>query len=217
MLKKKFNKKIFKKENETLKEETAIKEPINSHRDNDYIERHDEKKDKWYIKVTIMTFVLAALFSTISEFTVSKSGIIIAILLLLFLIILSILFDGIAVATTSCDISLIMALAARKVPHTKQAILLVKNAGKVANVCADVIGDICGIISGACGSTIISQLLENSNEPRQMFYAIIMSSVIAALTVGGKGSVKKTAIKNSKEFVMVTARILSLIYKAKKK
>ena len=162
-------------------------------------------------------FVLAALFSTISEFTVSKSGIIIAILLLLFLIILSILFDGIAVATTSCDISLIMALAARKVPHTKQAILLVKNAGKVANVCADVIGDICGIISGACGSTIISQLLENSNEPRQMFYAIIMSSVIAALTVGGKGFVKKTAIKNSKEFVMVTARILSLIYKAKKK
>ena len=110
-----------------------------------------------------------------------------------------------------------MALAARKVPHTKQAILLVKNAGKVANVCADVIGDICGIISGACGSTIISQLLENSNEPRQMFYAIIMSSVIAALTVGGKGFVKKTAIKNSKEFVMVTARILSLIYKAKKK
>ena len=164
-----------------------------------------------------MTFILAALFSTISEFTVTKSGIIIAILLLLFLIILSILFDGIAVAATSCDISLIMALAARKVPYTKQAILLVKNAGKVANVCADVIGDICGIISGACGSTIISQLLENSNEPRQMFYAIIMSSVIAALTVGGKGFVKKTAIKNSKEFVMVTARILSIIYKAKKK
>ncbi len=217
MLKKKFNKKLFRKKNTSLNEETPIREINGSHRDNDNIERHEDKKDKWYIKVTIMTFILAALFSTISEFTVTKSGIIIAILLLLFLIILSILFDGIAVAATSCDISLIMALAARKVPYTKQAILLVKNAGKVANVCADVIGDICGIISGACGSTIISQLLENSNEPRQMFYAIIMSSVIAALTVGGKGFVKKTAIKNSKEFVMVTARILSIIYKAKKK
>ena len=156
------------------------------------VAQHDNtKKDRWYIKITITTFILAVVFSTISEFTVSKSGIIIAILLLLFLIVLSILFDGIAVATTSCDISLIMALLARGVPYSKQAIMLVKNAGKVSNICADVIGDICGIISGACGATIIAQLLENSNEPKQIFYAIIMSSVIAALTVGGKGFVKK--------------------------
>lgn len=173
----------------------------------------DKKKNFWAVKITIITFFLAIAISFVSEMTISNTETVVAILLLLFLILLSILCDAIAVATTSCDISPLMAMASRKVPYAKQAIALVKNAEKVSNICADVIGDICGIISGACGAAIVVKIAQGND----YIISIVMSSIVAALTVGGKAFMKKFAIKNSRDFVMFTARMISVFYKGEKK
>jgi CBS domain containing-hemolysin-like protein len=173
------------------------------------------KKYIWTLKITIVTFFLAAFFSFITEITSSKTNIIIASLLLILLILLSILFDAIAVSVTSCDLAPLLALASRKVPASKIAIKLVKNAEKVSNICGDVIGDICGIISGACGFAIISRLIMIAPNFNQLVLNIIISSIVAALTVGGKSYLKVAAINNSKEMVMFFSRLLNIFIKDK--
>ena len=173
----------------------------------------------WTIKITLITFFLTVIFSCVSDSTMSKSNILVAFFIVLFLIIISIIFDGIGVAVTSCDIAPLYAMAARKVPGSKIAISLVKNADKVSNICADVIGDICGIISGACCVVIVSKIIENvtalSGSIYENLITVGISSIVAALTVGGKALGKNIAINNSREFIMSVARILAIFKKEK--
>ena len=63
------------------------------------------------------------------------------------------------VAATSSEEKTFHSMASRRVPGAKEAIWLLKNAEKVASLCNDVVGDICGVISGATGATISVQLI----------------------------------------------------------
>ncbi len=180
--------------------------------------RKSKKPNLWPLKITIITFLLSLFFSFISEITTKRSNVVIAGLLLVLLILISIIFDGIGVSVTSCDLAPLNAMAAKKVPHAKVAIKLVKNAEKVNNICADVIGDICGIVSGACGSALVVKIIEMTrSDSHQFIIAILVSAFIAAMTVGGKAFEKAIAIKNSQEFVMFTARIIGIFYHPDKK
>ena len=180
--------------------------------------RKSKKPNLWPLKITIITFLLSLFFSFISEITTKRSNVVIAGLLLVLLILISIIFDGIGVSVTSCDLAPLNAMAAKKVPHAKVAIKLVKNAEKVNNICADVIGDFCGIVSGACGSALVVKIIEMTrSDSHQFIIAILVSAFIAAMTVGGKAFEKAIAIKNSQEFVMFTARIIGIFYHPDKK
>lgn len=169
----------------------------------------------WTIKITIITFFLAAVFSLVSNIITSKTGLVIASLMTLFLIVIAIISDGIAIAVTSCDLAPLLALASRKIKGSKIAIKLVKNSEKVASICADVIGDICGIISGACSIIIVAKILELAQDASEYWVTIFLSSLIAAITVGGKSYLKIIAIKNSKEMVMFIAKVLSIFTRDK--
>ncbi len=172
-----------------------------------------KKRNLWAIKITIVTLCLSLVFSFITEITASKANILIAMLLLILLIIINIVFDGIGIAAASCEVAPLLSMSARKVPGAKIAVLLVKNAEKVSNICADVIGDICGIVSGACSVTIIAKIIFDN--PNTYLYNIVLSSLVAAFTVGGKAFVKKIAIKNSKELIMFASRVIGIFYKPK--
>lgn len=169
-----------------------------------------KKRNLWSIKITVISLFLSAFISFISEMTASSSNIIVTVLLLMFLILASILSDGIGVAATSCDLTPFVSMASRKVYGAKTAIWLVKNNEKVANVCNDVIGDIFGIISGACSAAIVVKIVTILEPGWQRWLTIGISSVVAALTIGGKAFLKNIAISNSKEFVLFIARILAL-------
>ena len=168
----------------------------------------------WVIKITIFTFFGAVICSFISQITTAKSDIIISIMLLSFMILVSIIFDGIGLSVASCSDTDIKKYA-RYTKQYKIAQYLIKNAEKVNNICADVIGDMCGILSGACGASIVVQLNLHSNGGH--WITIIISSVIAAITVGGKASLKKVAVKNSAEFVFMSARIIGIFITKKRK
>ena len=171
----------------------------------------------WVIKVTLLTFCLTAAFTFLSDFAVGGSTLVVAILIVLLLIIINILFDVVAVAVTSCDIAPISAMSARKVPGSKTAMKLVKNANKVSSICADVIGDICGIVSGACGVVIVTKILSSGIGISETILTLAISSIIAAFTVGGKAFGKKLAITHSRELVMFTAKILAIFCERKRK
>jgi len=87
-----------------------------------------------------------------------------------------------------------------------------KNASKVSSFCCDVIGDICGIISGSAGVTIVALLIKLT-AINELIISLIVPSLISALTIGGKALGKNFAMKKSTEVVSVVAKTLSIFSK----
>ena len=167
----------------------------------------------WTIKITVISFLITVLFSCLSEITANYSSLLVAIFVIIILITVNILFDGIAVAVTSCELAPFLSMASKKVPASRTAIFLVNNAEKVSNICADVIGDVCGIISGACSAAItVKMLLDPSFD---FWVSVLINAIIAALTIGGKEFGKFIAVKHNKEYIMFVAKIVSIFRKEK--
>ncbi|MBQ2714332.1 MAG: DUF21 domain-containing protein [Clostridia bacterium] len=199
------------KEKSNRTEKSSEKETSSVPRPAERFEKKSKKQNQkiWGIKVTVLTFLLTVVFTFLSDIAVGNSTLVVAILIVLLLVVVNILFDAVAIAVTSCDVAPLSAMSARKVPGSKTALNLVKNANKVSSICADVIGDICGIVSGACGIVIVSKIMEATTTFSESLLTVLVSSVVAAMTVGGKAFCKKLAMTHSKELVMFTAKILS--------
>jgi CBS domain containing-hemolysin-like protein len=102
-----------------------------------------------------------------------------------------------------------LAMASKKVKGAKKAIKLLKNANKVSSFCQDIMGDICGIISGAAGTTAVVVIAGNADATTLLIVSTIISGLIAALTIAGKAATKKIAMKNSTPIIIFVGRILS--------
>ena len=168
----------------------------------------------WAIKITIIVLGTAFFVSFLTEITATHAGVVISFLVLIFLVLISIAFDAIGVAATSCDPAPLLSMAARKVAGAKNAVMLVKDAGKVSSICGDVIGDMCGIISGACSAAIIIKLV--ADNPNAFWFSMVMTSVIAAVTIGGKAFFKSVAINNSRDIMLFAGRVVGIFYRPKK-
>ena len=172
--------------------------------------KNHKKKNIWPVRVLLLTLTLAFLFSLVSELVMGNTPLVIAYLLIIFIIILSVIFDMIGTAAASCDIQPFLSMSARKVKGSKTAVKLVQNAEKVASVCADIIGDICAIISGACGAAIV---IKQFADGTSIFISVLFSAVIAAFTVFGKSLGKSYAINNSNKIIFAVAKVLSVFKK----
>lgn len=162
---------------------------------------------KWGITISIVTFLLSLFFSFISNTAVNGLEIIPAIVILLAVIGLGIIFDLIATAVTVAKEEEFHAMAAKKQKGAKKAIKLIRNSPRVANFCADVIGDICGVLSGAVGAIIALKLTETYGMSDACQY--IISALVASLTVGGKAFTKEIAKKNSTKILSLVSKVLS--------
>lgn len=174
-----------------------------------------KKKNNWPLIVTILAFFISLLFSFISESIMPKVGIIIGIIILILFILIGIIFDMIGVAVTSSNEEPLHAMSSKKIKGAKKAVSFKKNADKVSSFCNDVIGDICGIISGSAGVTVAISLSNRFN--LNLFWtSLIVTALIAAFTIGGKAFCKKIALLNSHKIVYMTAKIISKLEKKKK-
>ena len=171
------------------------------------------KNDKsWIIKITIFAFLMSLVFSFLSDLALSKTNIIVGIIVLCLFIFLGVIFDIVGVSITSVDISPFNAMSSRKVKGSSTAVKLIKSADKVSSFCNDVIGDICGIISGAA-ATIIAVSLANKLSVNSLYITLIITSLTAALTIGGKAIGKGIAIKKNVIIIKRFARVLSIFQK----
>lgn len=173
-----------------------------------------ERKEKklinysWIIKISIMAFIISLVFSALSESIIPNVNAGFAILILLIFIAIGIIFDMIGVAVTSSDEVPLHSMNARKVKGAKMAVYLKKNADKVSSFCNDVIGDICGIVSGSVGVAIASSLSYLFSLPL-FVTSLLVTAIIAALTIGGKAMFKGIAIQKSNQILYGFAKFLS--------
>ncbi len=164
---------------------------------------------KWVLRTAAMTFVLAVVFSIVSETLIRRVNIVAAFLLLLLIIFIGVFFDAIGIAVAAGDERPFHAMASAKIPRAKYALRLIKNASQVSNFCNDVIGDIAGIISGATIGIIMS-FIENTALPTE-YHSVMMiafSGLVASLTVGGKAIGKDVAMSRSKDVIDIASRVL---------
>ena len=142
-----------------------------------------KKRNNWPLIVTILAFTISLLFSFMSESVMPKVGIIVGIMILILFIFIGIIFDMIGVAVTSSNEEPLHAMSSKKIKGAKKAVSFKKNADKVSSFCNDVIGDICGIISGSAGVSVARGLASTFN--LNIFYTgLIVTALLVALSFG---------------------------------
>ena len=176
---------------------------------------HKKEKNKaigWVLTIFTVTILVSAVISLVSEEVMAGSGTLVACLILLAIVLVGILFDIIGVAVTSADEKPFNSMAARKVPGAKEAIRLLRNAERVSSICNDVIGDICGVVSGAASATIAARILANFEFSWPRIVTLVMSALVAGLTVGGKAMCKGLAINSNTKIVHTVGKVLHFFY-----
>lgn len=169
---------------------------------------------KWILKIIIISFIISVTFSFISEMTIPNFNIVFGITICLLFIVIGILFDMIGVSVTASDEGVFNSMASKKVRGAKLAVKFKKNADKVSSFCNDVVGDICGIISGSAGAVIALRISETTSI-NPLLITLLITGLISALTIGGKALVKSTAIRNSNKILHRFTLFLSIFYRTR--
>ncbi len=178
------------------------------------MKKKEKKKQniKWIITITISAFFISLIFSSLSELVIPNVHIILGIILVLLFILLGVIFDMIGVSVTAADIKSFNSMSARKVRGGYTAVKFIQNADKLSSFCNDVIGDICGIVSGTAG-VIIASTLSSMFDLNTFVVTLIITAIVAALTIGGKAIGKSIAINNANDILFTFSKIISRFQK----
>ena len=172
---------------------------------------------RWVVTVFFTTLVVSGLIGLVSDEVMASSSLPVAFGILLFIVLLGIVFDIVGMAVASADEKPFHSMAARKVPGAQEAIRLLRNAERVSSICNDVVGDICGVVSGSASATIAALILTHVDTAWPRGVSLVMSSLVAGLTVGGKAIGKTFAVSSCTQIVHMVGRILSAWNRLKKK
>ncbi|MEC5422297.1 hypothetical protein QGM71_02185 [Virgibacillus sp. C22-A2] len=170
---------------------------------------------KFSLTIAVITFVLAAIFSVISSSILSGVVWIIGLLIVLLIVLTGVIFDMLGIAATAANETPFHAMAAEKVVGAKEAVIIVRNADRFASFCNDVIGDISGIVSGTATAIVVLQIAalfeSGDGSSVQIVLSVLLTSMVAAITVGGKAIGKFLAINASTKIIFFVGKVIFLI------
>jgi len=166
------------------------------------------KTIRWVVTIFLVTILISGTISFVSDIIMESSTMAVAFLILFFIVLLGIVFDIIGMAVATADEKPFHSMAARKVSGAQECIRLLRNAERVSSICNDVVGDICGVVSGSASATIAVQVLRNFDVSWPQLVTLLMSALVAGLTVGGKAIGKTFAINSCTKIVYTVGRII---------
>jgi len=175
------------------------------------------KTIKWVVTIFFVTILISGTISLVSDEVMANSSVAVAFVILLAIIFLGIVFDIIGMAVATADEKPFHSMAARKVPGAHEAIRLLRNAERVSSICNDVVGDICGVVSGSASATIAALILTNVDVGWPRGISLVMSALVAGLTVGGKAIGKTIAVSSCTQIVHFVGRIIHALNRFPKK
>ncbi len=163
----------------------------------------------WIITIFFTTVIISALITRISDALLEGSGIFAALVILMIIVLIGIAFDIVGVAVTAAEEQPLHSMASKRIPGAREAISLIRNADRVASICNDVVGDICGVVSGSASAVIAVRLMEDFTLSWPSFFKVAMSAMVAGLTVGGKAIGKGIALRYSVSILHFVGRLNS--------
>ena len=166
---------------------------------------------RWVITIFLATIVISASISLVSDLIMSNSPMLVAAIVLLMIVFIGIIFDIVGMAVATADEKPFHAMAARKVKGAKECITLLRNAERVSSICNDVVGDICGVVSGTASAAISAQILSSFELNAASVVPLALSSLTAALTVGGKAVGKGIAVSACTEIVYHAGQVIYFV------
>lgn len=169
---------------------------------------------KWSIKILFLSLALSISFSIISEMVLNGASITISILIIIAFLIINVISDMVGVAITAGNIEDFEQLSKDNITGAREGVVLLKNADKISVLCCDIIGDICGILSGACGASILLKVVViNSDSPVIIILSALISGIIAGLTIFFKSIEKGYALNKSRKIILWFGKIINFINK----
>ncbi len=174
-----------------------------------------KKKLPWAVQVFFLSIGISAMLSFLSGEALAGAGLIIAFVVLLAFILLGILFDIIGVAVTAADERPFHSMASRKIPGSREALKLIRKANQVSSICNDVVGDICGIVSGSTVAVIVVRLHEVFGM-ESILTSLAITALASGLTIGGKAVGKTFALDKSTTVLRIVGKFLYFFSRKKR-
>ena len=201
---------FFKKSNEK-EDHGELKNLLVQNRRKEKIKK-EKVNVKWICQIAVISFTISFVLSFVSQVAIPNLSILWGILLTLAFVAFGILFDIVGVSVTGADEKVFHSMNSRQVKGSKVAVIFKKNADKVSSFCCDVIGDICGIVSGASASAVSVGLAVTFNW-NLLLVSLTVAAIVASLTIGGKACGKSFAINKSDVILYEFAKIISFFYR----
>lgn len=163
-----------------------------------------KKRSMWSLKIMMLSVCLSLTLSMLTQTFFSHLGVIFSIFIIAIFIAMSVLFDMIGVAVSS--------LTEKNMPRVNMCFdsavdLIYQSRDKINSLCCDVVGDICGILSGAGGVNLV-RILSLNKESTFLLVSCLVSSLIAGLTIFAKAIFKNIAIKNHQKIIINLAHFI---------
>lgn len=174
--------------------------------------KKQESRIKWLLSVCILSFCLSIIMSLTSEMLIPKINVILGVFIILIFILIAILFDMIGVAITAQDETPFHSMASKKVKGSHHSVKLLKNSDKLASICNDVVGDVAGVVSGSAGVLVANTIAIKLNLNTSLV-VLIITAIIASLTITGKAFGKTIAINNSEKITFRVGKFLNFFKK----
>lgn len=179
------------------------------------IKRYFARSIRWTSRITLLTMVLSIIFSILSAVFLTGSTVALGMTVVLFFILLGIASDTIGLATAAAVEPPFHAMAADKIAGAKEAVKVCRHAEVFSSFFNDVIGDIAGIVSGTATAVVVLQLTFLAGHSEDSFYysfiAVVFTSIVAALTVGGKALCKSLAIRGSIKIILLLGKVIYFV------
>ena len=157
----------------------------------------------------MLSISLSIFFSVVSQSLFPTLPAFLSLFVIIFFMVFASIFDMIGVAVTSTSLENLEKHSTSKGFVTAKK--LCQNREKVSSFCGDVVGDICGILSGAGGVSLV--LAMHIQEAGLYFLATcLVSSLIAGLTIFGKAILKGFAVENCEKVVLATGKIIEFSF-----
>lgn len=179
-------------------------------------EKPESSRYNWAIRVFLFAVILSCVLSFLSQTSLSGAGMITSIIILFIFILGGIVMDIIGVAVTAADERPFHSMAVHQEKGAKEAIRLVRNASQVSSICNDVVGDICGIVSGTTVAVIVTHL-HWMIDVKTIFLSVGLTALVSGFTIGGKALGKTYAIDQSTKVVLSVGKFLHLFHRRKKR
>lgn len=161
----------------------------------------NKNSTKWAFKVFILSISLSIIFSLVSQSLLPSLSPFFSIFVIVFFVFVSVIFDMVAVAFTSINKEQLDKF--KNENGYVMAVKLCERADKVASFGGDVVGDICGILSGAGGvSLVVNMNIQDAN--LNLLVTCLVSSLIAGITIFCKAIMKTYALQNCEQIAIMT-------------